>query len=111
MFNRVSKIGKGGYFSPRPLMSSSRITISSSPSILTVWLACVAEDHPVTGFRCSLDELNRSLNFASTDGEDFAHVRLLGCVARQNDAGAVFFSFETLNNNAVVQGQIFIRIS
>ena len=83
------------------MMSSSRITRSSSPSTLTVWpeyLPKVADlnvhRHKAAGF----------ITFAGTDGDHFALIRLFAGRVRNDDAeGGRRFGLKALDDDAVMQ--------
>ena len=83
------------------MMSSSRITRNSSPSILTVWPEYLPK---VADLDIHRDELAGIVALARTDGNHFALIGLFaGRIGKNDAAGSGALGFETLDNHAVMQ--------
>ena len=90
------------------MMSSSRITSSSSPSTLTVWPGILAEQDLVADLDVERAHLAVFEDLALADGHDFALVGLLGGGVGNDDAGSgLALFFQPLDDHAVVQGTNF----
>ena len=95
-----------------PMMSSSRITSSSSPSTLTVWPEYLPNSTLSPTLTSSGDDLAVVVDLAVADGHDFALIGLLGGGVGNHDAGSGLALFvEALDDHAIVQRPDFHEIS
>ena len=86
------------------MMSSSRITSSSSPSTLTVWPEYLPNSTLSPTLTSSGIELAVVDLLAVADGDDFALVGLFGGGVGNHDAGrGLALFFQALDDHAIVQ--------
>ena len=93
------------------MMSSSRITRYSVPSIFTVVPEYLPNRIRSPTLTSSGLALALVVALAGADGDHLALVRLLGDVVGDNDpAGALAFLFEPLDDHAIMQGTDFHHV-
>ena len=93
-----------------PMMSSSRITSSSSPSTLTVWPEYLPNSTRSPTLTSSATNLAVFQDLAFADGLDFALIGLFGRGVGDDDAGGgLALFFQPLDDDAVVQRTNFHR--
>ena len=86
------------------MMSSSRITRSSSPSTLTVWPEYLPKRTRSPTLTSIATRRPASITFAGTDGDHFALIRLFAGRVRNDDAeGGRRFGLKALDDDAVMQ--------
>ena len=94
------------------MMSSSRITSSSSPLTLTVWPEYLPNSTRSPTLTSSGRTLPSSCALAFADGDDFALVGFFGGGVGNDDARSGFALFvQALDDDAVVQRTDFHRFS